>query len=151
MLSVFITPWTKPTRIQCRIMSTVVREISNQAARTAGDDGSPRCGKSVRIVKSTVAAASRRPCGRRNLEDREADEGGGHAADDGPRFPLRVAVVEHVPHHLLAGGEDEAQGSSWSGRRGGAWPRCRGRFLADGGPEDGEAVGVAGVGGFSGL
>ena len=36
----------------------------------------------------------------------EAQEGGGHAADDGAGFGLRVAIVEHVAHHRLAGSDE---------------------------------------------
>ena len=32
MLSVFMTPWTKPTRIQCTIMVAVVRQTSSNKA-----------------------------------------------------------------------------------------------------------------------
>ena len=56
MLSVFITPWTKPTRIQSATMRAVrSATCANHSARTAGSAGSPpisSSGKSRRIVKS---------------------------------------------------------------------------------------------------
>jgi len=45
-----------------------------------------------------------------DFEVAEADEAGGHAAHDGAGFLLRVAVVEHVAHHGVAGG-DHAEGT----------------------------------------
>ena len=57
MLSVFITPWTKPIRIQSTIISAVNRTTSaNQSVITSSGCSplpSARSGKSVRIVQST--------------------------------------------------------------------------------------------------
>ena len=50
MLSVFITPWTNPTRIHSAIITAVRRQISsNQRAYTAGD-GAPSSGKCMAIT-----------------------------------------------------------------------------------------------------
>ena len=62
MLSVFITPCTKPTRIQCATMTAVRSQTSaNQRARMPSSTGWPSAtssGKSRRIVNSTRRASS---------------------------------------------------------------------------------------------
>ena len=67
MLSVFITPCTKPTRIQCATSVAVRRQTSsNQRAYVAGD-GAPSSGKCVRdhVVGEPLAAASSSCCAAR--------------------------------------------------------------------------------------
>ena len=53
MLSVFITPWTKPTRIQCATITAVRSQTSANHAAYSASPSPDRCGKSRRIVKST--------------------------------------------------------------------------------------------------
>ena len=76
MLSVFITPWTKPTRIQCTINVAVRRQISgNQRPYTSGP-GSPSSGKCVRITHSASArrmSSSRRAAKISKLPNRTND------------------------------------------------------------------------------
>ena len=47
---------------------------------------------------------------RRQLEMAEANEGRCHPADNGARLGPRIAVIEHVTHHGVAGGH-QAQGA----------------------------------------
>ena len=115
MLSVFITPWTKPTRIHPATMT----------ARALADDRKPFRGEAIGIRVAEgfdelgKVAADREvdePSDERGvaprrgqLEVAEPDERRRHAADDRARLELRVAVVEHVAHDVLAGCDD-AQG-----------------------------------------
>ena len=97
MLSVFITPCTKPRRIQ-----------STRSSSAAAHFLIPRdmCvpGKLADDVISEPAHRLHLAMRGVDLEVAEAHERGRYPADDRPRLGRRVAVVEHVADHRLAGG-----------------------------------------------
>ena len=109
MLSVFITPCTKPTRIQSATMRAVRSHTCREPLRSAIcslslDVPELSSGKSRRIVKSISwfsSATSPRAAGSSKLPKRMNDGATRHTI--APGSMLGVAVVEHVPHDLFAG------------------------------------------------
>ena len=109
MLSVFITPWTNPTRIQSAISTRGAPADLLEPARRTPRATARRAPGSARdhVVGEPLERIQLLMRGE-NLEIAEAHERRRDAADDGARLGLRIAVVEHVAHHRLAG-RHEAQ------------------------------------------
>jgi hypothetical protein len=103
MLSVFITPWTKPTRIQCATISALRTAIWGEPVAQQRFATALQLGEIARdagfshLLQQRLLAAQ---CGQ--LEAAEAQERRCHAAHDGAGFDLGMTVVEHVAQHALA-------------------------------------------------
>ena len=147
MLSVFITPCTKPTRIQSRdhARGALGRPAPNHSRvcdRVAG--GASRApGNRARCRSRPAAAAastSPRDAGSSKLPKRMND--GATRQTIAPGSGARVAVVEHVAHDRLAGG-DQAQRAR--GRDAEVMHRLAAEELADRRAQHRAAVGAARV------
>ena len=133
MLSVFITPWMKPTFIHCAM---------SLAWRSATRSSSPRkgCGvlDQIRIVArdrvlGELAHARQLAAGGEELEGADADVAGRHARE-------HCAGQRSFAQHRLAGGDDR------EGARGGNAERVHGladQHLAQHRPDRGLAVAAA--------
>jgi hypothetical protein len=110
MLSVFITPCTKPTRIQSRPPSArCARRPRENATRRVVARGAAQVREVARDREVDQALEQRdRRRARRHLEVAEAHERRRHAAHDRARLGARIAVVEHVAHHRLAGAHQDS-------------------------------------------
>ena len=152
MLSVFITPWTKPTRIQCADHACGPFADLREPFRVAA----PRFASCARkLGKVARDAEIDQPtqhvdfsARRRQLEVPEAQERRRDPADDGARLLARMAVVEHVAHHRVAG-RDQAQRTR--GRHAEMVHRLAAQEFADRRAQHGAAIGGARVGRRSGA
>ena len=107
MLSVFITPCTKPTRIQCTTSSAVRRaHLGEQAhvgrpgpglAELAGSACAPCSAAAARAASCSSRAASSSKLPKRRNE-------GATRHTTAPGSGAGMSVVQDVAHHLLAGG-----------------------------------------------
>ena len=141
MLSVFITPCTKPTRIQCATITAVRSQTSPNHWR----DHVRRVGVEVREVAADAEVdqllQQRQVAARgRQLEVAEAEERRRDPADDRAGLRRGSAVVEHVAHHVVAGG-DQAQRAR--GRHAEVVHGLAAEELADRRAQHGAAVGGA--------
>ena len=108
-----------------------------------GDVGEVQADRVVGERSEEVAVVARHW----ELEVTEANERRCYAADDRALLPLGVTVVEHVAHHVVAGG-GEAERSR--GRYAEVEHRFAAEELAHRASQDGKTVGVAAVGRWSG-